>query len=330
MVNARRLAIPTLALLGAFTLPGPAPISDASADWERLRSMPQELRNHLADQLKAFDTLDRAEQEAVRTLDRRLASEPEENRASYYAVLRRFHFWVQSLSEAQRNELNTTPPDGRMALVSKLLADQKGKHVPETSTYHYADFGGVSPFDQAQRIMAWKKLTPAQKAEVSKLPEPNSLKQMTQYVREMKIQITRPSPSENDAVYKRALATGRFPFLKKVEETKKKDEEAKKKANNIKHRFVDNYHFVEHPPAKVSPDKLLEFDRSLPVWIRNGFDTLPPEETRRRLTILYRLVYPSGEMGASNQAPPPPTPSRPGFVPSPPPDPKPATAVKPF
>ena len=69
---------------------------------------------------------------------------------------------------------------------------------------------------------------------------------MGQYVRELKIQVPRPSAAETDAIYKRGLESGRFPFLKKAEETKKQA--------NIKHRFVDNYYFVEHPPAKVNPE----------------------------------------------------------------------------
>ena len=109
---------------------------------------------------------------------------------------------------------------------------------------------------------------------------------MTQYVRELKVPDPAPfGDGDRGDLSSAALESGRFPFLKKAEETKKQA--------HVKHRFVDNYYFVEHPPAKVSPDNLLQFDRALPVWLRNGFDTLPPEEARRRLTILYRLVYPA-------------------------------------
>ena len=36
----------------------------------------------------------------------------------------------------------------------------------------------------------------------------------------------------------------------------------------------------------------MRFEAALPPWYRGEFDHLPPEEARRRLTILYRLVYP--------------------------------------
>src|SRR3954466_2761645 len=113
MAHARFLAIPALALVGALPLPGSAPIAEAPDGWTRLGAMPPELRSHLANQLKAFDLLSRDEKDSVRALDRKIAAEPEENRAAYYGVLRRYHLWVQSLPEAQRNELNAAPPASR-------------------------------------------------------------------------------------------------------------------------------------------------------------------------------------------------------------------------
>ena len=197
----RRLAIMTLTLVGTLSFLGPAPSSDAPDNWERLRAMPPELRKHLSEQLKAFNLLDRAEQEAVRALDRKVASEPDENRAIDYAVLRRYHLWLQTLTEVQRNELSATPPSKRFALVTKIVADRKGTDKTESSFYHYADFNGLSPFDQAQRIEVWLKLSDAQKADVAKLQEPDRHKRMGQYVREMKISIPRPSVSETEALY---------------------------------------------------------------------------------------------------------------------------------
>lgn len=324
----RRLAILTftLTLLGTLSLPGAVPSSNAPDNWERLRTMPPELRNHLADQLKAFNLLDRDEQEAVRTLDRKVASEPDEDRATDYAVLRRYHLWLQTLTEAQRAELSATPPSKRFALVTKILAERKGNDPTESSFYHYVDFNGVSPFELAQRIEVWLKLSDVQKAKVAKLLEPDRHRRMGQYVREMKIPHQRPTPSEIEALYDRALESGRFPYLKKTEEARKQAKQNSKEAEKqtrIKHRFVDNYYFVEHPPAKVNPDKLLQFDRALPFWIRGGLDPLSPDEARRRLTVLYRLVYPHGEMPdvvksaapATSDRPASPGPSRPPATP---------------
>ena len=137
---------------------------------------------------------------------------------------------------------------------------------------------------------------------------------MNQYVREFKIAIPRPPLSEMEAIYAQALESGKYPYLKKAEETKKQP--------LLKHRFVDNVYFAKHPPAKVKPEKLLEFDRVLPDWIRGDLDTRTPEEARRRLTVLYRLVYASGEMTSVVKSPPAPkatqSPSPKATPPSPP------------
>ncbi len=324
MVTARRLVITTLGLLGVLALPGPAPVSEIPVNWERLRAIPPELRSHLSDQLKAFTLLSRAEQEAVRALDRKIASEPEEARAADFAILRRYHLWLQSLSEAQRNELNATSPSKRFALVSKILADRAAGEKPEASFFRFADFGGRSPFDQAQQIAIWLKLTDARKAEVANLPEPERHKRLAQFARELKVSISRPPPSVTEAGYTRALESGRFPYLMKAEETKKQAA--------LKHRFADNFYFVDNPPAKVNPDSLLQFDRALPVWVRGDLDTLPPEEARRRLSVLYRLVYPGGEIPAPDKVPAATVPARPVSPPgvAPPPPAKSASGPNPF
>jgi hypothetical protein len=322
----RRPVITFLAVLGVLTLPAPGPPADDS-NWERLRSMPLEQRNHLSDQLKTFDGLDRVEKAAVRALDRKIADEQEDNRAVYYAVLRRYHLWVRSLTDEQQRKLSEAPPEQRMALVSKIRAEQRASSPPEPSIYNYADFGGASPFELATRIKAWLSLTDAEKDEISKLSDTaKRTERLNELARKVK-SIRRPSKEELDAIYDNALKSGRFPFLKKVEEAKKKEkvEEAKKK--NIRHRFQDNYYFVEHPPQKVHPEKLLQFERALPAWFRPGFDSLPPEEARRRLTILYRLVFGSGEMPAAKPKPAAPA-SAP--APGPAPAPKPAPGSSPF
>ncbi len=297
----RRLAITAIGLFATLTFVGLAPVPEVAGNWERLRGMPPELRSHLANQLREFSLLDHTEQEAVRTLDRKIAAEPEEDRGTDFAVLRRYHLWLQTLAEVQRAELAATPPSKRMALVTKFLADRKAADKTESSFYHYADFNDASPFDLAQRIEAWFKLTEAQQAELARLPEADRLKRMNQYAREFKINVARPPLTEMDTLYHRALGSNRFPYLKKAEETKKQV--------TLKHRFVDNYYFVEHPPAKVSPDKLLQFNHALPYWVRGSFDTFPPDEARRRLTILYRLIYPQGEMPDSIKVPASPAPS---------------------
>ncbi len=333
MATVRRLAISTLAFLSILALAA-GPSAEVSESWQRLHSLPIELRNHLAEQLKVFDTLDRAEQDVVRTLDRQVSAEADENRANYYAVLRRFHLWVQSLPEAQRTELLAAAPSQRMAMVTKILKERPASDKLESSLYHFAELGGISLFDQAEQINIWLELTDAERAEVAKLGDSDRDHRLSALAHEKKIApIARPSAQVLEAAHEKVLKSEKFAFLKNVERTEvKKPEKSKQARKKLPQQFIDNYYFIEYRPTKVGPDKLLQFERALPSWIRGSYETLPPEEARRRLTILYRLVFPTGEMradrpkaNASATSPAHPAPASKTSAP-----PKPATGVNPF
>jgi hypothetical protein len=103
------------------------------------------------------------------------------------------------------------------------------------------------------------------------------------------------SKAEKDDLLKRLQSN---PLLKerinRIGEAKK-DEAARR-------RIADHFYFIEHPPAAVAPESLMRFDAALPSWFRSPFNPFPPEEATRRLTILYRLVYPaSKEMPADSK-----------------------------
>ena len=46
------------------------------------------------------------------------------------------------------------------------------------------------------------------------------------------------------------------------------------------------------PPHPVTAERLTQFFTALPPWVRTTFDSYPPDEARRRLTLVYRLVFP--------------------------------------
>ena len=76
---------------------------------------------------------------------------------------------------------------------------------------------------------------------------------------------------------------------------------------SLVHCLAGNYYFIENPPQKVEPSNLFRFLSALPKGISESFTYLPPEEARRRLTILYRLLYPApGEMPPSGSTSNPP------------------------
>lgn len=309
-MTARRHAILTAVFVGTVALPALAP-APGGGNWDRLRAMPREQRLQLAAQLKRFDTLTRDEQASLRDLDRRIANEPQENRESYLTVLRRYHLWVQSLPEARRNDLRAAPTEKRLALARRIHAEQRERGGETARFFQAADLLGPSPFLVARLIQVWFHLTPQEKAEVSRLPENERGPRINQFGKALKPIAHRPGPAKSQELYDRAVK--KYPFMKKAAEAPNPDA--------FKKRLAEHFSFLDTPPQKVQPDKLLGFDQALPGWVRSGIDSLPPEEARRRLTILYRLVYPDGEMGpakpaatASKGATPPPPP-RPAAVP---------------
>ena len=274
-------------------------------NWIRLRSMPREQRVILAEKIREFDRLSRTEKAAIRTLDEKLASLPPAEQANYRAVLRRYHLWLQTLSDEERTQLTeAATPKAKLALIAKLR-DQQGKDRDQGPTYllfQLADLRGRSPFEVAQILRLWFTLTPAERAEIEKLGPRDRFKRLFELSRQAKIgPPPRLSPKDEEETAKQ---------LDKSLQTKgwlrnqlKKDSE---KQAIDRRRLVNNYYFVANPPKPVSPANLLRFETAMPSWIRSTFDHLAPEEARRRLTILYRLIYPAGkEIPASGPGPDP-------------------------
>ncbi len=58
----------------------------------------------------------------------------------------------------------------------------------------------------------------------------------------------------------------------------------------------------------VKSDRLAAFVAAFPTFIQSSFEQYPPDEAQRRLTIVYRLVFPPGEeMKPVPAASPPPS-----------------------
>jgi hypothetical protein len=306
--------------------PGRAPAAAANAEAEnasRLRSMPREERLALWEKLREFDALGPAEHSAIRSLNEQISQLPPDEQANYQSVLRSYHRWVQGLSEEQRNELSAVPPNERMRLVTRLRAQERtspaASHLP--LPLQVLDFTAQTPFETAVRIKTWLELSPEKRAEIEQLDSPpeqqRRLADVAQFVR--LAQPARITKAEEDALVAKIEANPQWknsPLnpLKKADSAKQE---------KVRRRIAASYHFLEKPPAAVESARLMRFQAALPPWYRGQYDHLPPEEARRRLTILYRLIFPApGEMPeTSKPAQPPeaaPTPATPGSVPQPP------------
>ena len=291
------LAWIVLTLVSAAPRLGKAAGQDAE-NLERLRSIPLEERQVLWEKLKEFDTLSRSERAAIRSLDARISQLPPAVQANYKSVLRRYHQWVQGLTEAQRNELNAAPPGERMGLVTKFHAAERSESDGNATPLflQVIDFGGApTPFEMAHRLRTWFDLSPEQRAEIEKIPSlADRQKRLVELGQRVKggpaNPITRADEDEMMAKIESNPQLKNWP----INAPKKADSAKQEKARR---RMVINYYFLEHPPTTVDPSNLMRFEAEFPSWYREPFDHLPAEEARRRLTILYRLIFPApGEM----------------------------------
>lgn len=292
--------------------------ADDASNWERLRSMPRERRQALLENLEQFDALSPNEKSAVRALNAKIASLPAADQARYRSVLRRYHLWVQSLPEAQRNQLKAAAPEERMKLIAKFRADERvaaPRRRSSPSLLQVVDFGASTPFEMARQIRVWQKLTPEQRGTLEKITNPVEAQQkFRELSKDVDVKAERKIlKNEEDALIARAEA--HLQEKGGIDTTLIKRKDAQKDAR-LKKRLAENFYFIENPPPPVKPENLLRFESSLPAWIRLPFDHLPADEARRRLTILYRLIYPPGQempvpkpAATTKEAPPKPKPA---------------------
>jgi hypothetical protein len=298
------IVIPVLALVLAFDLrPGQAAADESQApgakpgksdNWDRLRAMPREQRMALWGKLREFDALGAAERSAIRRLDEQIAELTPTEKANYWSVLRRYHHWLAGLTEQQQSELKAASPAERMRLVTKFRGQERtGADRDSTPmVLQIFDFSGVPPIETAHRLKAWFDLPAEKRVEIEALDssaeQQDRLHKLAQFVKFPPIH--RLTKTEEDELLKKLDEHVQLSDLP-INPLKKQDPTKSEKARR---RLAMNYYFLEHPPAAVDPDHLMRFASALPTCIREVFDHLPPEEARRRLTILYRLVFPAG------------------------------------
>ena len=66
--------------------------------------MPRERRVALSENLERFDKLNPAEQAAIRKLDAEIARKDPVEQARYRSLLRRYHLWVNSLTDEEQKD----------------------------------------------------------------------------------------------------------------------------------------------------------------------------------------------------------------------------------
>jgi len=269
---------------------------DPEKNWARLRALPPNERQRLDENLRRFDLLYSPDQQQhLRDLDRRVNESEPTRQVEYRAALRRYHNWLNLLPETKQEELKQTPPAERMVLVKKLLRDHSAPKGVSAQFLRFIDVGEDTPFELAAIYKIWDTLNPDERRQVEQVPRGPRRREAL-----FKLGDKRDLPREikPDGFDEERWAGELEAFARKnrpallLEELKKKQEARRQE---ILRRQMINYHYLEkdHQPKPTTPERLAEFLALFPLWLQGSFDHYPPEEAKRRLTIVYRLVFPA-------------------------------------
>lgn len=304
-VKNRPVRIICLPVISAVAVLLAAAAFDAEANWARLRALPNDRRARLVENIKKFDLVFSGSQQAsLRDLDRRINELPGESRAHYLEVLTRYHNWLNQLPEAKQEELSALPAADRMALVKKLFADYPLSRPLTSRFVRRVDLGEYSAQELASLFMIWRGLTPEKRRDIERLPAiPRCHAEMKKVAVAKGIlnDVALPNFDEFKAHknFEDFVRANNRPMLLLNELRKKKEAIQEKKegiqadlARDILRRQAMNFYFSEHPPKAVAPERLSAFLAEFPPWLKSVFDAHPPEDAQRRLSVVYRLVFP--------------------------------------
>lgn len=308
-------------------------------------------RRELVESLRRFDNdLSDEEQRALRSIDDRLNSLPSSQRDAYFAVLRRFHNWLDGLPERVRDGLLAKSADQRLAAIKPLIAKYPLPDVQTRSPIDFIQTGGTGVFEVASLCKTWLALTPEERKKIDAVAPGGRRAELHRLGRDRGIpNELRPADFDEATWIDRAEARiseirgggdRQKDWIAKLEariteSSAKRKEGGKLRPRPFIHRLAVNLYVQEHtPPPAVDPVRLLQFFVATPPWVQSTFNVFPSEEARRRLTLVYRLIYPAPQefdpmarsgpepraaspTAASKPSPPPrPTPSAPPATPS--------------
>lgn len=288
--------------------------SDAVDDArERLLGMSLLERRQIEDSLRRFDqVLSTEQQKSLRELDQRIAKLAPEERVHYLTVLRRYHNWLDSLPETVKNSVLDKPAAERMGLVKSLITKYP---LPDEGTPAWlvvVDNSVGSPIEQAAMFKVWQEMTPEQRRDFEAQPagsrRPQALLRRyggNKIIRELTPrkfleEEWLPKTFARLREYQKDVDPELKEMLSKTEikpdapSPKLKAQEAAEKFRQARiHRSAVNLYYLNQPtPRRVDPQRLNQFLGAMPPWIRATFNTYSADEARRRLTLVYRLVFP--------------------------------------
>ena len=267
-------------------------------------------RRELAESLRRFDhDLTDEEQQTLRSIDDRLNSLPSSQRDAYFAVLRRYHNWLDGLPERVRDGLLAKPADQRLAAIKPLIAKYPLPDVQTRSPVDFIQTGGTGVFEVASLCKTWLALSPEERKKVDAVAQGSRRSELHRLGRDHDIPLEL-KPADFDEAAWIARAEDRLKdiggggdrqkdWIAKLEariseSAIKRKESGKLRPRPFLHRLAVNLYVQEHtPPPAVDPGRLTQFFAATPSWVQSTFNAFPSEEARRRLTLIYRLIYPA-------------------------------------
>ena len=300
---------------------GAACLGDELQNRQLLETLPRDRRASLAENLDRFDRLDAAERTAIRRLDKSIELSDPVEQDRLRAQLHRYHLWFQGLPDEQQAAIMAiTDHDERFRAAQKIRHEETTgpqREGPRIARIRIGEYGMLGPFEAAFLLKVWQKLPQERKAEVAKKPPAKIRDDIKAFAGTAGIKFDQ-FPAIQERTYAAKLqADDEFkpllePMLRRVELAAKKGESTKK-ADNAQKRFEHPYaeflYFEEKPnrPRTVTPELLERFAEACPDWFHKLTDSLSADDARDYCSLVYRLIYPIGEM----PEPPKPTKAQP-------------------
>ncbi|MDG3002909.1 hypothetical protein [Paludisphaera mucosa] len=268
-------------------------------------------RDLLRETLRRFDMrLNSNEQSLVRSLDERLNALPDEERDEYLTVLRRYHNWLRQLPERVRDDLVGGPVEGRLKRIQDLAAKYPPPKEEARSSLDFVQIGGTGAFELAALCKVWMALPPAERKQIDGLPVGSRKDELVKRGRELKIP-RELRPDDFDEARWTAEAEARIRELRsqsagprdwvskiegKLEQSEANAPEGVPRVRRFLRRLAVNLYVDEHKPGHpVEPSRLAQFFEATPTWIQSTFGSFTADEVRRRVSVVYRTLYPFPE-----------------------------------
>ncbi|HEV3121039.1 MAG TPA: hypothetical protein VGY53_04015 [Isosphaeraceae bacterium] len=250
---------------------------------QSLKELSLEGRLYLAKNLERFDSLAPAERARVLELDAQLAKLPGDDRSRLETLLRQYHLWLLGLPEKKRRLLDAATEADRLALIGRFRAQAAASKVGQAPNRRaeLALTASLPLFEQGHILQIWFALSHDEQAAILKLPRDEMRAALVARGKNLGLPaIKRPSMVQ--------IENAAPKFKKHIEKLRKEKKEV------IARRLEDARWLLEHETDPVDPKKLEQFEAAFPPWLRLQTDPFPPEVARRRLSALYRMVFPEG------------------------------------